>query len=359
MTIHIKSINDSKIELFFNKKNITIITNNDYEKIIIYRDLVIYISLLTIDSGTMYLYENNEKYIDWCINSIICILNNNEFPIGIGYGYSGIGYMLYILSYITNKYEILHNDIDKKIINYLNIISYYGFKENNMNNLILFLDYFKGLIGVLNYLDIEQNDDDIIKKIIIKLSENFIMFQKQCKMPLGIAHGYSGMLLFLIRTRYLSIEEKKVILKKIQQEFIQYDNLDIRDNELSWENGKYGQLYVIILLKKLLGISFENEKKELFNLCNFNKKYTHKKNMCSGINGCQKMAINLYKYKLISNEELNDLIKLISDRYMINSNFPSCYSVKEMSVINGIFAESLITKLNKKGEKIYSKYFMI
>ena len=44
---------------------------------------------------------------------------------------------------------------------------------------------------------------------------------------------------------------------------------------------------------------------------------------------------------------------------MINSNFPSCYSVKEMSVINGIFAESLITKLNKKGEKIYSKYFMI
>lgn len=81
--------------------------------------------------------------------------------------------------------------------------------------------------------------------------------------------------------------------------------------------------------------------------------------MCSGINGCQKMAINLYKYKLISNEELNDLIKLISDRYMINSNFPSCYSVKEMSVINGIFAESLITKLNKKGEKIYSKYFMI
>ena len=37
-----------------------------------------------------------------------------------------------------------------------------------MNNLILFLDYFKGLIGVLNYLDIEQNDDDIIKKIIIK-----------------------------------------------------------------------------------------------------------------------------------------------------------------------------------------------
>ena len=34
MTIHIKSINDSKIELFFNKKNITIITNNDYEKII-------------------------------------------------------------------------------------------------------------------------------------------------------------------------------------------------------------------------------------------------------------------------------------------------------------------------------------
>ena len=64
---------------------------------------------------------------------------------------------------------------DKKIINYLNIISYYGFKENNMNNLILFLDYFKGLIGVLNYLDIEQNDDDIIKKIIIIIQKYLLL----------------------------------------------------------------------------------------------------------------------------------------------------------------------------------------
>ena len=69
--------------------------NKDYNEHIIERRIVqikndnidVYkrqISLLTIDSGTMYLYENNEKYIDWCINSIICILNNNEFPIGIG-----------------------------------------------------------------------------------------------------------------------------------------------------------------------------------------------------------------------------------------------------------------------------------
>ena len=28
-------------------------------------------------------------------------------------------------------------------------------------------------------------------------------------------------------------------------------------------------------------------------------------------------------------DELNDLIKLISDRYMINSNFPSCYSERK------------------------------
>ena len=107
MSIIIRSINNSKIELLLNKKNITVSINNDYEKFIIYRDLVLYISLLTISSSSKYSYKDNEKYVEKFINSIACLLNKHKFSIGIGYGYSGIGYMLYVLSHITKKYENL------------------------------------------------------------------------------------------------------------------------------------------------------------------------------------------------------------------------------------------------------------
>lgn len=156
MSILIRSISNSKIELLLNKKNITVSINNDYEKFIIYRDLVLYISLLTIGSSSKYSYKDNEEYVDKFINSIICLLNKYKFSFGIGYGYSGIGYMLYVLSHITKKYENLHNEIDKKIIDYLYILFNHRFGKDkfiNLKNINVFLDYFKGLIGILNYLD--------------------------------------------------------------------------------------------------------------------------------------------------------------------------------------------------------------
>lgn len=363
MSIIIRSINNSKIELLLNKKNITVSINNDYEKFIIYRDLVLYISLLTISSSSKYSYKDNEKYVEKFINSIACLLNKHKFSIGIGYGYSGIGYMLYVLSHITKKYENLHSEIDKKIIDYLYLLFNYGFEKDkfiNLQNINVFLDYFKGLTGILNYLDIVNNEDPIIRKIILELCENLIIFKDYNKVTLGIAHGYSGLLLFLIKTRYLSVEEKKKFFNIIQEKlkFTQYDNLDIRINDLSWGNGKYGYLYVLILIKNLLGLSIENEKKEMFNLCNISKMFTYKKNLCSGIDGCLQMTLNLYKYKLINSKELDKLSRLINSKYR-NKELCNYYNVKEMSVINGILAENLVEKLNKNGKKIYSMYFMI
>lgn len=320
MSILIRSISNSKIELLLNKKNITVSINNDYEKFIIYRDLVLYISLLTIGSSSKYSYKDNEEYVDKFINSIICLLNKYKFSFGIGYGYSGIGYMLYVLSHITKKYENLHNEIDKKIIDYLYILFNHRFGKDkfiNLKNINVFLDYFKGLIGILNYLDTVNKKDPIIKKVILELCTSFIILKDYNILAPGIAHGYSGMLLFLIKTRYLSTEEKKKFFNTIQGKlkFTQYDNLDIKSNDLSWGNGKYGYLYVLILMKNLLGLSIENEKKEMFNLCNISKMYTHKKNLCSGIAGCLQMVSNLYKYELINSKELDTLSRLLNSKY--------------------------------------------
>lgn len=70
------------------------------------------------------------------------------------------------------------------------------------------------------------------------------------------------------------------------------------------------------------------------------------------------MVSNLYKYELINSKELDTLSRLLNSKYK-KKDFSNYYNVKEMSVVNGILAESLVEKLNKNGKNFYNMYFMI
>ncbi len=336
---------------------------NKYEKYMAYRDLIIYISYLALytDKGKMYYFENKEC-IDYFILEIKNFIKEEKNTVGLGYGFAGVGYMLYILGKLTNRYEKMFNELNKYILNYFKLIENNQIVLNIKNNFTLFktyIDYFNGLIGILNYMELIGEDNIVLRKVLLQMCETMSEKKDFDKVPLGIAHGISGILLYIVQTSYLTSDEKKYYLNKFYQK-IKHKKIiyGISSDELSWGNGIFGYLYVYSILKWFLNKNFNNEIIKIFKIVNYKKYSITKKNVCSGYFGCKKMIMNLFEYKMISEEVKDKFINSLNNKF-INKDFLSEVSVKEISIINGILNEKIIEILNEEGKRLFYRYYMI
>ncbi|WP_187117150.1 lanthionine synthetase LanC family protein [Candidatus Stoquefichus massiliensis] len=362
MKIQIKHIGGSKITILIDNEDIIIHYDNDEEKFIVYRDVVIYICLVSIDKDeNKKVYFNNKNEIRSLIDLLLKLINTYHLSFDLGYGYSGLGYMLYVLKELDSNYYVLYEKINTLIKWYLESLLKVDFrliimkKNNNFPNI---LDYFKGIVGILNYLEMVGLEKNIIE-IIIKKIDKYLIFNKEA-IPTGIAHGYSGLLLFLANSSCLNLNLKKEIILKLQKEV--YDNLlnqkIINRNDLNWGNGKLGTLYTLIISKTILNISYDYEKEKMKELICLVDRDLITSNVCSGISGIIRMIENLYYKKMISLEEKNEFNNIIIKRYK-NVKKSADMTAKESSVVNGFLAQSLLKQITCDSIDLYFKFFMI
>lgn len=359
----IKYVDDSKVVLILPRNTVTVWIHNDHERFILYRDLVLFISLSSMNEKSADTYNINKEYINEFVNYIIKYLDTNRVSMCLGYGYAGIGYMFYVLNYITKQYKDMISKINKVILDYINFLLMNCSVDNtiiNSENIYLFLDYFKGLIGIFNYLEIANVQHDNIKQLLLKICDICLNVRNYENCSSGIAHGYSGLLLYLYNTKYLSSDDKEIIFNRFinKTKYLSNNSSNSEENCLYWGNGEYGRLYVLLLIKKILKISFKNEKEKLLFLFSKGDICIPKKNICSGIYGTYIMSVNLYDNYIFDQEELHMFIDILRKVYK-KTEIPTNISVKKMSIINGILAEEILGILNNDKNNIYYKFFMI
>lgn len=359
----IKKVDETGLVLDLEGQILKLKMSNKYETYMAYRDLIIYISYLALytKKGKMYYFENKE-YVDYFILEIKRFLREEKNSVGLGYGFAGVGYMFYVLGKLTNKYEKVFNELNKYILDYFKLVEDNQIVFNIRNNSILFktyIDYFNGFIGILNYMELIGENNIVLRKVLLQMCKTINEIQNFDEIPLGIAHGVSGMLLYVVQTRYLTVDEKKFYLNEFSLK-IRYEREmhEISSDNLSWGNGIFGSLYVYSILKKFLNKNFDNEIAKMFKILNYDKYSIIKKNICSGYFGCEKMIMNLFEYKMISKEEKDILIYLLNTKF-VNKNFPTEVSVKEISIINGILNQRVMEILNEEGRKSFCRYYMI